>query len=107
MTWEPGIWEPVVGVTFRPQLTSKLRIYTRADVGWGGDGSSRSGAATASIEWSRFHALRRPCEVAYGLLQVERRDAANAQVGKRQEDHVTGPSHCPRSASLTESTEWL
>ncbi len=51
VTWKPGIWEPVVGVTFRPQLNSTLRIFTRADVGWSTDDSSRTGAATASIEW--------------------------------------------------------
>ena len=51
VTWKPGIWEPVVGATFRPQFTRNLRLFTRADVGFTGSDSSRSGAATAVIEW--------------------------------------------------------
>jgi hypothetical protein len=51
VNWKPGIWHPVVGVTFHPQINGKLRILTQADIGWSGDDSSRSGSATASIEW--------------------------------------------------------
>jgi hypothetical protein len=54
VTWKPGIWEPVVGVTFRPQINKKLRVFTQTDIGWSADDSSRSGAATASIEWKPF-----------------------------------------------------
>ena len=52
VTWKPGIWEPVVGATFRPRISRNLRLFTQADVGFTGDDSSRSGAATAIAEWS-------------------------------------------------------
>ena len=52
VTWKPGIWEPVVGATFRPRISRNLRLFTQADVGFTGDDSSRSGAATAIVEWS-------------------------------------------------------
>ena len=51
VTWKPGIWEPVVGVTFRPQISRNLRLFTQADVGFTTDDSSRSSAVTASLEW--------------------------------------------------------
>jgi hypothetical protein len=51
VTWKPGIWEPVVGLTFRPQLSKKVRIFSQADLGFSADNSSRSGAVTASVEW--------------------------------------------------------
>lgn len=49
VTWKPGIWEPVVGTTFRPQFNSKLRLFTQADFGWTGD--SRSVNVKGSLEW--------------------------------------------------------
>ena len=55
--WKPGIWEPVIGTTFRPQLTRKLRLFTQADIGFSTDNSSRSGAATASVEWKPINHL--------------------------------------------------
>jgi len=51
VNWKPGIWEPVVGTTFRPNLGKQLRLFTQADVGFSTDGSSRSGSASASVEW--------------------------------------------------------
>jgi hypothetical protein len=51
VNWKPGIWEPVIGTTFRPQLGQKLRLFTQADIGFSTDNSSRSGSATAIIEW--------------------------------------------------------
>ena len=51
VNWKPGIWEPVVGTTFRPQLGKKLRILAQADIGFSTDNSSRSGSATATVEW--------------------------------------------------------
>jgi opacity protein-like surface antigen len=51
VNWKPGIWEPVVGMTYRPQLTKKLRLFTQADVGFIPDNSSRTGAVTATVEW--------------------------------------------------------
>jgi 1-pyrroline-4-hydroxy-2-carboxylate deaminase len=35
VNWKPGIWEPVVGTTYRPQLTKKLRLFTEADLSRG------------------------------------------------------------------------
>ena len=49
VTWKPGIWEPVVGTTFRPQFNSKLRLFTQADFGWTGD--SRRVGVKGSLEW--------------------------------------------------------
>ena len=51
VNWKPDFWEPVVGVTYRPQLTKKLRIFTQADLGFSSDDSSRTGEALASVEW--------------------------------------------------------
>ena len=50
VNWKPGIWHPVVGGP-PTRNHGKLRILTQADIGWSGDDSSRSGSATASIEW--------------------------------------------------------
>ena len=51
VSWKPGILEPVVGVTYRPMLRKNVRLFTQADVGFSTDDSSRTGAATASVEW--------------------------------------------------------
>jgi hypothetical protein len=51
VNWKPGLWEPVVGVTYRPMLSRNVRLFTQADLGFSTDNSSRSGEATASIEW--------------------------------------------------------
>jgi len=57
VTWKPGIWEPVVGLTFRPQLSKTVRIFTQAHLGFSGDDSTRSGAANASVEWQPIRHL--------------------------------------------------
>jgi hypothetical protein len=57
VTWKPGIWEPVVGLTFRPQLSKTVRIFTQAHLGFSGDDSSRSGAANANVEWQPIRHL--------------------------------------------------
>ncbi len=57
VTWKPGIWEPVVGATFHPELSRNLRLFTQADIGFSGDDSSRSGAVTAIIEWKPLRHL--------------------------------------------------
>ena len=51
VTWKPGIWEPVVGATFHPQLTEKIRLVAQADLGGIGIDSHRSSSATATVEW--------------------------------------------------------
>jgi hypothetical protein len=57
VTWKPGIWQPVVGLTFRPQLSKTVRIFTQAQLGFSGDDSSRSGALNASVEWQPIRHL--------------------------------------------------
>ena len=49
VNWKPGIWEPVIGTTFRPQLTKKLRLFTQAGMGFSTHDSSRSGSVTANV----------------------------------------------------------
>lgn len=51
VTWKPGIWEPVVGATFHPQLTRTFRLVAQADYGGIGDDSHRASAAKATFEW--------------------------------------------------------
>lgn len=51
VTWNPGIWEPVVGATYHPQITRAIRLVAQADIGGLGSDSHRSSAAKASVEW--------------------------------------------------------
>ncbi len=51
VNWKPGIWKPVIGTTYRPQLNKKLRLFTQADLGFSTDNSNRTSAATATLEW--------------------------------------------------------
>jgi hypothetical protein len=51
VTWKPGLWEPVVGMTFRPMLARKVRLMTHADIGGIGQDGHRTATATARIEW--------------------------------------------------------
>ena len=48
VTWKPGIWEPIVGATYRPYLHKKLRLFTHGDFGFG---DKRSESLTARLEW--------------------------------------------------------
>ncbi len=51
VSWEPGRWDPMVGVTYHPQLARRWRLQAHLDwVGPGGDAySATSGQARA--EW--------------------------------------------------------
>jgi hypothetical protein len=49
--WKPGLWEPVVGVSYNPQLTRTLKLYTHADYGGLGSDGHSTVAATGRIEW--------------------------------------------------------
>jgi hypothetical protein len=51
VTWQPGIWEPVVGMTFRPQLSRNVRVMIHTDLGGIGDDRHRTATATALVEW--------------------------------------------------------
>jgi hypothetical protein len=48
-TWKPGIWQPAIGLTWRPQFGSKLRFLAQGSVG-GGDNHSTS-ELTGTLEW--------------------------------------------------------
>jgi hypothetical protein len=49
--WKPGIWEPLVGATFRPYLKKNLRVFAHTDFGFG---DKRSASASARLEWKPF-----------------------------------------------------
>lgn len=51
VNWKPGIWEPVVGATYHPRITRKIRLVAQADLGGLGDDSHRSSTAKGTIEW--------------------------------------------------------
>jgi hypothetical protein len=68
VTWKPGIWEPVVGATFHPQLTRTIRLVAQADVGGLGSDSHRSSAAKAIIEWKPISHLL--IGAGWGVLYV-------------------------------------
>lgn len=68
-TWKPGIWEPVVGLTFRPELSRNVRLFTQAHIGGIGDDAHRSAAATANIEWMPLNHLS--VGGGYGLLYLK------------------------------------
>ena len=49
-TWKPGIWNPVIGLTFRPEFGSKLRLMAQGDFGGFGN-DTRTGELTFAAEW--------------------------------------------------------
>jgi opacity protein-like surface antigen len=71
VNWKPGIWEPVIGTTFRPQLSKTLRLFTEADVGFSTDNSSRSGSATATVEWKPISHLSLGAGWGWTYLRVD------------------------------------
>lgn len=51
VSWEPGRWDPVVGMTYHPQLAKKWRLQAHLDwVGLGGDAYSAV-SGQAKVEW--------------------------------------------------------
>lgn len=51
VSWEPGRWDPLVGLTYHPQLGKKWRLHAQADwIGLGGDVYSAT-AGQARLEW--------------------------------------------------------
>ena len=46
-----------LALTFRPQLSKTVRIFTQAQLGFSGDDSSRSGAVNARVEWQPIRHL--------------------------------------------------
>jgi hypothetical protein len=57
VSWEPGRWDPVVGVTYHPRLAKRWRLHTHLDwVGLGGDAYSAT-AGQARLEWEPINHL--------------------------------------------------
>ena len=51
VAWEPGRWDPAVGVTYHPRLGKHWRLQTRLDwIGLGGDAYSAT-SGQARMEW--------------------------------------------------------
>jgi hypothetical protein len=51
VTWEPGRWDPLVGVTYHPSLGKKWRLQAHLDwIGLGGDAYSAT-SGQARLEW--------------------------------------------------------
>jgi len=51
LSWKPGIWEPVVGASFRPRLARRWLLIAHGDVGGLGAGDSTTAAASIRAEW--------------------------------------------------------
>jgi hypothetical protein len=66
--WKPGIWEPVVGLTFRPEFRRTLRLFTQAEYGGIGDDSHKSSSVTALLEWRPMQHLT--IGAGYGLMHL-------------------------------------
>jgi hypothetical protein len=66
---KPGVWDPLVGLTYRRQLTKKWKVLAHADGGGFGVGSDVDIAATARAEWqfARHFGLA----MGYGLLHLD------------------------------------
>jgi hypothetical protein len=67
-TWKPSVWLPVIGATFRPQLSSSVRILAQADFGGIGSESYRTAAAKAQVEWKPLAHLS--IGAGYGFLYL-------------------------------------
>jgi hypothetical protein len=51
VTWEPGRWDPLIGVTYHPQLAKRWRLQAHLDwIGLGGDAYSAT-SGQARLEW--------------------------------------------------------
>ncbi len=51
VSWKPSTWRPLIGTTFRPDLTKRIGLYTHLDYsGFGGDAlSSVNGQARVEL----------------------------------------------------------
>jgi hypothetical protein len=57
VSWEPGRWDPLVGVSYRPQLAKRWRLASHIDwVGLGGDAHSAV-TGQARMEWEPINHL--------------------------------------------------
>jgi hypothetical protein len=51
VTWKPGVWDPLVGLTYRRSLGRKWHFRIHGDGGGFGVGNDASVSGTASAEW--------------------------------------------------------
>ena len=65
---KPGVWDPLVGLTYRRQLTKKWKVLGHADGGGFGVGSDVDIAATARAEWQ--FARHFGIAMGYGVLHL-------------------------------------
>jgi len=55
VTWEPGRWDPLVGVTYDPHLAKRWRLQSHIDwIGLGGNAYSAA-SGQARVEWEPIH----------------------------------------------------
>ncbi len=66
---KPGVWDPLVGLTYRRQLTKKWKVLAHADGGGFGVGSDVDIAATARAEWQ--FARHFGIAMGYGVLHLD------------------------------------
>lgn len=55
VTWKPGVWDPLVGLTYRRSLGRKWHFRIHGDGGGFGVGNDASASGTASAEWRFAH----------------------------------------------------
>ncbi len=65
---KPGVWDPLVGLTYRRQLTKKWKVLAHADGGGFGVGSDVDIAAAARAEWQ--FARHFGIAMGYGVLHL-------------------------------------
>ena len=65
----PGVWDPLVGLTYRRQLTKKWKLLAHADGGGFGVGSDVDVGVTARAEWQ--FARHFGIAMGYGLLHLD------------------------------------
>jgi hypothetical protein len=70
-TWKPGVWDPLIGLTYRRPLGQKLHFRIHGDGGGFGVGNDASISGTAAAEW-RF---ARHFEVLFGYGFLYFRDS--------------------------------
>lgn len=66
---KPGVWDPLVGLTYRRQLTKKWKVFAHADGGGFGVGSDVDVAATVRAEWQ--FARHFGIAMGYGVLHLD------------------------------------
>jgi hypothetical protein len=66
---KPGVWDPLVGLTYRRQLTKKWKVLGHVDGGGFGVGSDVDIAATARAEWQ--FARHFGIAMGYGVLHLD------------------------------------